>query len=113
MKRFLKGLLCGGINGFFGSGGGILAVPFLERDGCDAKSAHACSVALMFVLSLVTAVSYMMDGALDLKTAWEYIPWGLGGAAAGALLLRKISSLWLHRVFGALIIFAAVRMLMS
>lgn len=111
MKNFLKGLLCGSLNGFFGSGGGVIAVPVLERDGCSAKQAHASSVALIFVLSLVTTAAYWLNDGLDFGTAWQYIPWGLGGAVAGALFLRRISSVWLHRVFGLLIIAAAVRSL--
>lgn len=113
MKNFFKGLLCGGLNGFFGSGGGVVAVPVLERDGCAPKQAHAGSVALIFVLSLVTAVSYGLNGSLDFGTAWQYVPWGLGGAVAGSLFLRKISSVWLHRVFGALVTAAAVRMMLA
>ena len=113
MNIFLKGLLCGGMNGFFGSGGGVIAVPVLERDGCDAKQAHASSVALIFVLSLVTTAAYWLNGGIDLAAAWQYIPWGLAGAAAGSLCLRKISSVWLHRVFGALVIAAAVRSLLT
>ena len=65
MKRFFEGSLCGFLNGFFGSGGGVLAVPVLEREGCSVKEAHATSVALIFVLSLVTAVSYGVTGGLD------------------------------------------------
>ncbi len=113
MNKFLKGLLCGGMNGLFGSGGGVVAVPVLEHDGCTAKQAHASSVALIFVLSLVTTVAYWMSGRLDFAVAWQYIPWGLMGAAAGSLFLRRISSVWLHRVFGALVIAAAVRSLLS
>ena len=113
MNKFLKGLLCGGMNGFFGSGGGVVAVPVLERDGCSAKQAHASSVALIFVLSLVTTAAYWMNGGLDIAEAWKYIPWGLLGAAAGSMFLRKISSVWLHRVFGALVIAAAVRSLLT
>ncbi len=111
MKNFLKGLLCGGLNGFFGSGGGVVAVPVLEHDGCSPKQAHASSVALIFVLSCVTAISYGIGGELDFLTAWKYIPWGIGGAVLGSLFLRKISSVWLNRIFGALVSVSAIRML--
>ena len=113
MKNFLKGLLCGSLNGFFGSGGGVIAVPLFERDGCSAKQAHATSVAFIFVLSIVTVVAYMMGDGIDMAEAWNYIPWGAAGAATGALLLKRISSAWLHRIFGALLIAAAVRSLLS
>ena len=106
-------MLCGGLNGFFGSGGGVIAVPLFERDGCTAQQAHAGSVAFIFVLSLMTTLFYQLNGGLDFALAWDYIPWGVIGAVAGALLLRKISSVWLHRIFGLLIIAASVRMLVS
>lgn len=111
MKRLLKGALCGFLNGFFGSGGGVIAVGVLEKEGCAVKSAHAGSVALIFVLSLVTACFYGFSGGLDFAAAWEYIPWGAGGALAGALFLRKIRADWLKRVFGALVAAAALRTL--
>lgn len=113
MKRFFEGTLCGFLNGFFGSGGGVLAVPVLEREGCSVKEAHATSVALIFALSLVTAVSYGMTGGLDFGAAWGYIPWGAGGALAGAAFLRKIRAKWLRRAFGALVTAAALRTLLS
>lgn len=113
MKRFFEGTLCGFLNGFFGSGGGVLAVPVLQKEGCDEREAHASSVAFIFVLCLVTAVSYGFSGNLDYAAAWKYIPWGAAGALAGALFLRKISAGWLKRLFGAVIVAAAVRTLFS
>ena len=77
------------------------------------KHAHADSVALIFVLSLTAAVSYLFSGGIDLSTAWSYIPWGAGGALAGAFFLRKIRAAWLQLLFGALICAAALRSLFS
>lgn len=91
----------------------MIAVPVLEREGCSAKEAHAGSVALIFMLSLVTAFFYGFSGELDFGAAWEYVPWGAGGALAGALFLRKIRAVWLRRVFGGLIVAAALRTLFS
>lgn len=111
MKRFLEGTLCGFLNGFFGSGGGVLAVPVLEKEGCEPNEAHASSVALIFVLSLVTAVFYGFSGSLDFPVAWKYIPYGIAGALCGSFFLKKINSVLLKRLFGAVIIAAAVRIL--
>lgn len=89
----------------------MIAVPLLQSEGCSVKEAHAGSVALIFVLSLVTACFYGFSGGLDFAGAWDYIPWGAGGALVGALFLRKIRAEWLKRVFGALIVAAALRTL--
>lgn len=113
MKKFLEGGLCGLLNGFFGSGGGVIAVPVLEREGCSEKEAHATSVALIFVLSIVTAIFYGFGGGLNFSAAWQYVPFGAAGALFGALFLRKINSYWLKKLFGALIIAAALRSLFA
>ncbi len=113
MKKFFKGAVCGFLNGFFGSGGGVAAVPILEKEGCSANEAHATSVAVIFVLSLVTAAFYGLSGNLDFKTAWNYIPFGLLGALCGAFFLKKIQAVWLKRIFGGIVSVAAVRMFLA
>lgn len=120
MKRFFEGFVCGILNGFFGSGGGVAAVPIIEHELGDdvpqtekVRRAHANSVAVIFVLSITAAVSYLFGGGIDLESAWSYMPYGAAGAVIGALFLRKIRAAWLQRLFGALICAAAVRGLFS
>lgn len=110
-KKFFEGTLCGFLNGFFGSGGGVVAVPILEKEECKPNEAHATSVALIFILSLVTAMFYGFSGNLDFKAAWKFIPWGVLGAVSGAIFLKKIKAVWLKRIFGGIVTIAAVRML--
>ena len=109
---FIKGGIIGLLNGFFGSGGGVIAVPVLEKDS-SPNEAHATSVALIFILSMVTVLFYGFSGNLDFKTAWDFIPWGILGAVSGAFFLKNIKAQWLKRLFGAVIITAAIRMLFS
>lgn len=110
---FFEGALCGFLNGFFGSGGGVIAVPILEKEGSEPNEAHATSVALIFMLSFVTALFYGFSGNLDYSAAWRFIPWGVIGAVSGAIFLKKIKAEWLKRIFGGIITIAAVRMLFS
>lgn len=110
---FFKGTMCGFLNGFFGSGGGVLAVPVLEKEGCDPNTAHATSVAFVFIMSLVTAGFYWLSGDLDFSGAWRYIPWGILGAVTGSFFLKKIKARQLKRLFGGIVTVAAVRMMFS
>ena len=107
------GLVCGLLNGMFGSGGGVAAVPMLEGTGIEAKKSHATSVALIFVLSLASTISYLMGDKLDLGLAWQYIPYGVIGAVAGAVLLKRTPNSLLRRIFGVIILAAAVRILVK
>jgi uncharacterized membrane protein YfcA len=114
------GLAAGLLNGLFGSGGGVAAVPLLERCPADGESGrleqrkcHATSVVLILVLSVVSAGMYALGGRLDVYTAAEFIPSGLLGALVGAVLLKKINNDLLRRIFGAVILISALRMIMT
>lgn len=109
---FIFGLLCGFLNGLFGSGGGTVAVPCLEKSGLEVKKAHASSVLLIFVLSIFTAIIYFLNGNLDLGLAMDYIPYGIVGAVIGSLTLKKISSDILKKIFAIIIIISGVRILL-
>lgn len=113
MKKHLMGLVCGLLNGMFGSGGGVAAVPMLEGSGLEAKKSHATSVALIFVLSIATTISYLMGDKLDFQMAWQYVPYGTAGAVIGAVLLKRMPNSLLRRVFGVIILAAAVRILVK
>ena len=113
MKKFLMGIVCGLLNGLFGSGGGVAAVPMLESAKLEAKESHATSVALIFVLSLATTLSYLLGDKLDMGMAWQYMPYGVLGAVIGAILLKKIPNSLLRRIFGLIMLFAAYRILVK
>lgn len=113
MKRYFLGFICGLLNGLFGSGGGVAAVPLLEGTGLEAKKSHATSVALIFFLSLATTASYLMGDKLDFSLAISYIPFGVVGAIVGAILLKKVPNDILRRIFGGIILVSAVHTLLK
>ncbi len=108
----LLGLAVGLLNGLFGAGGGMVAVPMLKKAGLEPKDAHATSIAITMPLSVFSGYLYLQAGGLALSDALPFIPAGVIGALVGALLLKKASNTLLRRLFGALVIVAAVRLLM-
>lgn len=113
LKKCGGGFLVGAVNGLFGAGGGIVAVPMLRKFGVSDKSAHASSVALIFPLSVVSFLLYLFDGRVAFSDGLPYLLPGVGGAVLGTVLLSKIPAKWLHRVFGCFVIFAGVRMMLK
>ena len=101
------------INGLLGSGGGMIAVPALEKSGVKANRAHATSVAIMLPLSAVSAVFYLWGGDVSLSDALPYIPGGIAGALLGVLLLRKVRPKLLRRAFGAVAVYSGLRILLK
>ena len=109
----LTGIAVGICNGFFGSGGGMIAVPMLEKGGSEAKKAHATSIAITLPLSVISGFVYLKGGSLDILQAAKFIPLGLAGAAVGAVVMKKLSNSLLKRIFGLLMIIAGVRIFMK
>lgn len=106
------GLAIGAVNGLFGAGGGMLAVPFLKKLRFEQKAAHANAVAVILPISVISAVLYMYKDYVNLGDALIYIPTGVIGALAGTFALKKISPLWLKRIFGGFMVYAGIRLLL-
>lgn len=114
--RFLNiagGGAAGLVNGLLGSGGGMVAVPTLERSGVEANRAHATSVAVMLPLSAVSAFFYLRSGSTALADALPYIPGGIAGSLLGVLLLRRIRPQLLRRIFGGVAVWSGLRILLG
>ncbi len=109
-KYLIIGALAGTANGVFGAGGGLFLVPlFIKWCGVEEKKAFATSVAVIFPLSIASFIVFLLRGQNILSVAYPYV---IGGALGGLLsgrLFQKIPVIWLHRLFGALILYGAVR----
>ena len=110
---FPLGLLVGALNGFFGAGGGMVAVPMLRGMSLNGKQSHATAMTVIFPLSIVSGVLYLHAGSFSLRDALPFLPGGLLGAIVGALLLPRIQTIWLRRIFGLVILFSAARLLLQ
>lgn len=108
-SMLLTGALCGVMNGLFGSGGGLIAVPCLEGAGFEVKQSHASAIALTSVFSVISCINYGLAGNLDISEAIKYMPGGLAGALAGAFLMKRIDPSLLKRIFGIVMIYSGVR----
>lgn len=118
MRKFIKrfylyivGILAGIANGLFGSGGGMITVPMLERDDIEPKKAHATSIAITLPLSIISGIVYFSKGSIDFSLALKFIPFGILGVIVGSKLLVKLSSKTLKRIFGLIMIIFGLRFL--
>ena len=110
---WLAGLLTGFLGGLLGGGGGLVAVPLLRVCGLEGKEVHATSLAVTLSLSCLSAWLYLRAGRLDLMSAAPYLPGGLAGALAGALLLRKANPRLLRLLFAGLLLVSGGRLLLG
>ena len=114
-KNLTIGIITGFANGLFGSGGGTIVVPAMERFlGVEEHKAHATAISIILPLSVLSLLIYLWKTGLG--EVWEIALWasagGLAGGVVGAKLLRRVSGIWLHRIFGGFMIAAAVRLIL-
>jgi len=100
------------LNGLFGAGGGVVAVPVLRGMGLEEDGAHATSISITLPLAVASGLLYLREAQFRLGEAASYIPGGLAGALLGAWLLPRISGVWLRRCFGGVIVFSAIRLIL-
>lgn len=109
--KILLGLLVGLVNGFFGSGGGILAVQAMEKIGLEDKKAHATSIMAILPLSIASGIIYFLNGQVSFTPdTWFLLAGACGGGLVGALLLGKLKGEWVNGVFTLLILASGIRM---
>ncbi len=115
------GICAGIINGFLGSGGGIILIFIMnalsariftenKSDGEQTKALFATAVASILPMSVVSVIFYLTRGSFGLGESLIFlIPAAIGGAA-GAYLMEKLSPTLLRVVFAVLMIWAGIRM---
>ena len=109
----LSGIFVGAANGFFGGGGGMLAVPALQFLGdVEERKAHATALAVILPLSIITAILYTLKGSFEIKGGLIVGGGVIVGGIVGALLLKKLPAKVLNVIFYLLMLVAGVRMIL-
>lgn len=116
LRVILLGILAifaGIVNGFLGTGGGIVLMFALSlipnSDDTSTRDRFATVIAVILPLSLVSVLTY--GKSVDLSAASPYIVPGIIGGVAGALLLDKLSVKIVKRLFAAMVIWAGISFL--
>ena len=102
ITQITSGVLVGIANGLFGGGGGMLAVPLLQRTGLAEKQAHATAILVILPVSLLSFVLYTIRGYCHFPVL---IPTALGviaGGVLGAQWLKKMPTKTVNLVFATL-----------
>lgn len=114
IKLIGLGLITGLVNGLFGSGGGTLVVPALVfLLGIEDYKAHATAISIILPLSLISSFVYLKNKIIRLDISLIVVLGGILGSFLGAKLLKKIPVPILRKIFGSLIIYTAIRMIIK
>jgi len=100
-------LFAGVLNGFIGTGGGVIMLLILRYlYKTDEKSAYASVAAVVLPMAVISAAIYCFRSPELLYSALPFLPFALAGGALGAFLLGKVKTRAVSYIFSALAVFA-------
>mgnify|MGYP001272229494 CR=1 FL=1 len=108
------GLLAGVLSGMVGVGGGIIIVPALVYFlGMSQHGAQGTSLALMLPpIGILAAMNYYKEGNLNLKFAIVIAAaFIIGGYFGSKISISYISEDVMKKIFGFVMLFAAIKMI--
>lgn len=112
LKKSIIGLLAGIVCGLFGTGGGMLLVPFfIYVLKVEPKKARATSLFCMLVMVLATGIAYYKNNYIHWSIGIYCAVGGIIGGYIGAKILKKIPDYILKVAFTCFIIYYSYRML--
>ena len=108
----LSGAAAGAVNGLFGGGGGMVLLPLLTKwGGVSMRSAFATCIAAIYPMCVVSALLYYLRVRPDWSVLLPCMLGGIVGGAAAGLTFEKMPVRVLKLMFGAFLLYGAVRYL--
>lgn len=108
----LSGIFTGAVNGVFGGGGGMIAVPLLNSLlQKPTNVSHATAILVILPISFASGIMYLFNGYFDAEL---FIAVGLGvlaGGFFGAELLGKLSAGSITLIFAIIMFAAGIKMI--
>lgn len=108
----LAGLLAGLVNGIFGGAGGMVLIPALSAwTDAEPESLFPLSVSVMLPVCALSLWLSSRTAPLPWAEALPYLAGSVGGGILVGLVGKRIPTLWLHRIFGAMLLWGGIRYL--
>ena len=114
----LIGAAAGMLAGLTGVGGGLLLVPLMVGLLAVAQhQAHGTSLAVIFPIALIGAITYAIHGHIVGHVDWELILGlalgGLAGVVLGARLMMRVPARQLRQIFGIFLVVVGIFMIIN
>ena len=108
----LAGAGAGAVNGLFGAGGGMVLVPLLTKlTKLEDDEVFPSSVVIILPMCFISLFLTFQKGTVPWNQTIPYLLGSCGGGILAGIFAKRIPTLWLHRLLGALIIWGGIRYL--
>ncbi len=104
----LAGLCAGTVTGLLGAGGGMVLIPLLQLlTPTPEEELFPSSVAI--ILPTVLILLLTAGRPLPFRDALPYLAGSCIGGFLAGIWGKKIPTVWLHRILGALVLWGGIR----
>ena len=112
MVLLVCGALIGIVNGFFGGGGGMICVPILQNVlQLEEKYSHATAIAIIFPISFISAVIYLLSGTLETIPLVNVGSGVVIGGIIGSFLLKVLPTKAIRVIFALIMLAGGIRLI--
>ena len=111
----LLGMTAGFVNGFLGTGGGIILLfsEMISGENRDSRDRYAETLCVTLVLSAVSACFYFIKGSVGTASLPVFCIPAVFGGICGAFLLDRLPAGITGKIFAVLVIIAGGIMLLK
>lgn len=114
VQSCVVGLCAGLLSGLFGVGGGFIMVPlYVMWMRISQKQAHALSLIAILPIALAATIAYTQQSAVNWAAMAVLLIGTVFGANYGVRLLHNLELRTIQRLFAAVLILTAIRLLWS
>lgn len=117
MKELAILAICGLASGALGAlgvgGGGVLIVALSSFLSFSQEILAQINLIFFLPIALVSSFIYAKRGISDLKSVGKMALTGIVGAIVGVLISPYITSEWISKLFGLILIFSSVQLLLK
>ena len=111
-KKIIIGFLVGFVSSLFGSGGGLLLIPFyLYFFHFSEKEARANTIFCIFPIVILSTFFYGINNYINIKISLLCIVGSILGSFIGSKLLNTINGKYLKLIFIIFLIFSGCRII--
>lgn len=115
IKKYLiiiaSGIFIGFLNGFFGGGGGMIAVPVLANIlKFTTKESHASAIFIILPLCITSVITYYTLNTFDFSNGTFVCIGVMFGGIIGAFLLKHLNNKIIEFSFALIMVIAGIKL---
>lgn len=112
-KNIFIGIIAGFFSGFFGSGGGLILLPFFTNIlKCDDVKSRVTTIFCILFMTITSTILYLKNNFIDWDLAIRCMIGGGIGSIIGSKILIKTNEVYLKIFYIGFLIYTGIKIIL-